>query len=250
MFTLGAYGQSIDLAGVLQNINAVQDQHLTTQGVDLRVPSAYPFLIGQAAVCGNTTPSRAQIASPSLRAMMNLDVEPVVGALVFGSPPESILHADSPIPLKPDESLNFLMQATGGAATQNYGLVWLSDGVLQPVKGPIFSVRATTAITLAADTWVNGNLTFAQTLPAGRYQVVGMRARGTNLVAARLVFVGGSTRPGVPAVNALGDLDPMGFRYGYAGVFGEFDHTQPPTVDALGVTDAAQTYILDLVKVK
>lgn len=250
MLHLAAYGQSVNLAGVLTAINAVQDPVLTTSGVDVRVPKELPYLIGQAALVGNATPSRAQIQSPSLRAMTNLDVEPVVGAVVFGSPPESILHPDAPIPLVANESLNFALQATGGVATQNYGLVWLSDGPLQPVRGSIYSVRATSAITLAADAWVNGNLTFAQALPAGRYQVVGMRALGTNLVAARLVFVGGFFRPGVPSVNALGDLDPQGFRYGYAGVFGEFEHTNPPTVDALGVTDSAQQYILDLVKVR
>lgn len=247
---LAAFAQNVDLAGVLQNINAVPDQSVTTQGADLRVPTQLPFLIGQAAASGNTTPSRAQIQSPSLRAMMNLDVEPLVAALVFGSPAEQYVHGDSPIPLVANESINFQMQATGGAATLNYGLVWLSDGVLQPVKGPIYTVRATSAVTLAASTWVNGGLTFSQTLPAGTYQVVGMRARGPNLVAARLVFTGGMFRPGVAAINALGDLDPYYARYGQMGVFGQFDNTTPPTVDCLGVTDTAQTFLFDLMKIK
>lgn len=250
MFHTAAFGQSVDLAGGFTSINAVQDQSVTTSGVDVRVPKALTYLVGQAALIGNATPARAQIQAPSLRALLNVDVEPVVAAVVFGSPPESILHGDAPIPLQADESMNFALQATGGAATQNYGLVWLSDGPLKAVSGPIYSIRCTSAITLAADSWVNGNLTFAQTLPAGTYQVVGMRSRGTNLVASRLVFVGAAFRPGVPAVNALGDLDPQGFRYGNAGVFGQFDSTQPPTVDCLGVTDTSQTHILDLVKIR
>jgi len=245
---LAAYGQSVDLATVLTAINAVQDQAVTTSGADVRVPKALPYLVGQAALCGNTTPSRAQIQAPSLRGLLNVDVEPLVAAVVFGSPPESILHADAP--LTPDESLNFALQATGGAATQNYGLLWLADGALKSVSGPIYSVRCTSACSLSADVWVNGNLTFAQTLPAGTYQVVGMRSRGTNLVASRLVFVGSPWRPGVPAVNALGDLDPQSFRYGAAGVFGQFDSTQPPTIECLGVTDSSQTHILDLVKIR
>lgn len=250
MFHLAAFAESQDLGATLQNVAAVQDPVITTFADDVRVPLKLPYLVGQAAVCGNVAPTRAQIASPSLRAMANLDVEPLVAALVFGSPPESMLHGDSPIPLVGNESLNFQMLATGGAATQMYGLVWMADGPLTPVKGSIYSVRCTSGITLAADTWVNGNLTFATALPVGIYQVVGMRARGANLVAARLVFVGGVYRPGVPAVNALGDLDPQNFRYGQAGVFGEFDSTQPPTVDCLGVTDTAQFYILDLMRVR
>lgn len=250
MHHLAAWGQSSDLAGVLTALNAVQDPVLTTSGADIRVPKELPFIIGQAALLGNATPARAQISSPSLRAMVNLDIEPIVGALVFGSFPEQLVHPDSPIPVVANESLNFNAQATGGVATENYGLAWLADGPQQAVKGAIYTVRATAAVTLAANTWVNGNLTFAQTLPAGSYQVVGMRARGTNLVAARLVFVGGQWRPGVAAVNALGNVDPWAFRYGGLGVWGQFDNTTPPTVDCLGVTDSAQTFDLDLIKVK
>lgn len=249
-FHLAAWGQSSDLAGVLTAINAVQDQVLTTSGVDIRVPAALPFLVGHAALLGNATPSRAQIQSPSLRALANLDIEPIVGALVFGSPPEQMIHGDSPIPLVANESINFAAQATGGLATENYGLAWMADGPLQPVKGSIYSLRATAAITLSANTWVNGNLTFSQTLPAGTYQVVGMRARGINLVAARLVFVGGMWRPGVAARDALGDLDPYAARYGAMGVWGQFDSTTPPTIDCLGVTDSAQVFDFDIIRVK
>lgn len=250
MFHLAAWAQNIDLANTLQAINAVQDPALTTQAADIRVPLALPFVIGQAALLGNTTAARAQIQSPSLRAMVNLDIEPIINALVFGSLPEQLVHNDAPIPVVGNESLNFFAQATGGAATENYGLIWLADGAQKEVVGPIYSVRATSAVQLAANTWVNGNLTFAQTLPTGTYQVVGMRARGTNLVAARLVFVGAPFRPGVAAVNAIGNVDPYQFRFGNMGVFGQFDNTTPPTVDCLGVTDAAQVYDFDFIRVK
>lgn len=250
MFHLAAWAQNVDLAGVLTAITAVQDPVLTTSGNDVRVPKALPAIIGAASALGNTTPSRAQITSPSLRAMVNLDIEPIIAGLVFGSFPEQLIHPASPIPVVPDESLNFNAQATGGAATLNYGLVWLADGAQPQVNGPIYTIRATSSCTLSSAAWVNGNLTFSQVLPAGSYQVVGMRARGTNLVAARLVFVGSIFRPGVGAVNALGNVDPWHFRYGNMGVFGQFDNTTPPTVDCLGVTDSAQTYEFDIIKVK
>ncbi len=122
MHHLAAFSENLDLATLLQNVAAVQDPALTTSGDDVRVPLDLPFIVGQAALNSNTAPSRAQIASPSLRAMTNLDIEPVVGALVFGSPPENIMHGDSPVPVVANESLNFLMQATGGLASQLYGV--------------------------------------------------------------------------------------------------------------------------------
>lgn len=248
---LAGYYEDVDFADVLSNVAAIQDETLTTSGDDIRVPEALPFVLGAAALSeADTQFRRAQLASPSLRAMTNVDLEPIINAIVFGSPPEILFHPLNPIAVQPDESLNLLMQTDQAAGNaDHYGLVWFGDGPQQPVTGSMFSIRATSAITLSAGAWVNGNLTFAQTLPAGRYQIVGMRARGTNLVAARLAFVGSPWRPGVPAVNAIADRDPSVFRYGKSGIFGEFSQTVPPTVDCLGVTDTAQNYIFDLIKV-
>lgn len=248
MFHLSAFFQSIDPANALVTINAVREETLFVNGADLRVPTGLPNIIGAAALINDASLVRAQVQSPSLRIFANLDVEPLVNGLVFGSPPEQSYWPENPVALVPDEALNFAVQSDPAAAAGHYGLVFLSDGPQTPVAGRIFTVRCTGAATLAAGTWVNGNLTFGQTLPAGSYIVVGLRARGTNLVAARLVFPEQVARPGVLAVNAIGDQDPYWSRFGRMGVFGSFPHTNPPTVDALGVTDTAQVYELDLVR--
>lgn len=249
MFHLAAFYQAVDLGGALTPINAVREEQFFTSGVDFRVPAVVPNIIGELALTPGDSFTRAQIQSPTLRMTANLDVEPLVAALVAGSPPECLYHPEAPVALTPDEALNFAVLSDDATPDAIYGLVLLSDGALAPVTGPIFSLRATASVTLAAGTWVNGNLTFAQSLPAGRYAVVGMRARGTNLVAARLVFPEQQVRPGVVAVNALGDLDPYWTRYGRMGVFGEFPHTNPPTIDCLGVTDSAQVVLLDIARV-
>lgn len=250
MHHLCAWYQSIDPAGALTAINAVREEMLFTSGVDIRVPDALPFIIGQAALANDASVSRAQVQSPSLRAFANLDVEPIVAAAVFGNPPESLFHADSPIAVAIDEALNFAILSDPAAAAAHYGLVWLADKAIDRVNGNIFTVRATGAAQQTVGTWTNGSLTFSQTLPAGRYRVVGMRARSTDGVAARLVFPDQVARPGVPILNAIGDNDPWTFRYGNAGVFGEFPHTNPPTFDILGGVAAAQVFLFDLIRVR
>lgn len=249
MFHLSAFEQSIDPGNALTAINAVREEQLFVNGVDLRVPELLPFIIGAACTINDASLVRAQVQSPSLRVRTNLDVEPIVQALVFGSPPEQSLWPETPMPLAPDEAVNFAVQSDPAAAAMHRGFIFLSDGPQTPVTGEIFTIRATAAVTLATGNWVNGNLTLGQVLPAGRYQVVGMRARGTNLVAARLLFSEQVARPGVLALNALGDEDPYWTRFGRMGVFGEFPNTIPPTVDCLGVTDTAQTFLLDLIRV-
>ncbi len=250
MFHIGAFYEEIDPAATLVNIAAVREEMIFTTGDDYRVPEGLAHLVGAAAIIGDPSGARAQVAAPSLRMHANLDIEPVVtGADSFGSPPEVLFHPTSPIPLTPDEAVTFLVESDPTVPEAHYGLILLADGPQAPVTGDFISIRATAAVPQAIDVWVNGNLTFAQTLPAGRYQVIGFRCRSTDGVAARLVFPAQVARPGVPCVNVIGDLDPGVFRFGRFGVFGEFPHTIPPTLDILGGTASSQVVLLDLLKV-
>lgn len=250
MFHVAGWRQLIDPNGALTAINALREEMLFTSGLDMRVPTALPFLIGAAALVADASGVRAQVQSPSLRNLANLDIEPIVLAATFGSIPENLFHPDSPIPLVADEALNFAVDSNPAAAAEHVGLVWLADGPQQPVVGHMFSVRATSTVQQTISSWINGSLTFSQTLPAGRYAVVGLRVRSTDGIACRLLFQEQSARPGVPVVNAIADLDPYWFRYGRAGIFGEFAHTNPPTFDIFGGVAAVQTFIIDLMRVK
>jgi len=100
-----------------------------------------------------------------------------------------------------------------------------------------------------ANAWTNGALTFSQTLPRGTYQIVGMRANSAGLRAARLVVPGYSWRPGCIGCDADSDLAADRFRHGKAGVWAEFSHDAPPTVDFFSASaDTAQVVLLDLIK--
>lgn len=248
MFHIVAWYQSADLAGALTAINAVREEMIFTNGADIRVPTDMPFLIGGAAAANDGSVTRAQLQSPSLRVLANLDIEPIVAAATFGEPPEQSFWPLSPVALVPDEALNFAFLSDPAAAVAHYGLAWFSDGPQPETPGPLFTVRATGAITQVVGAWTNGNLTFQQTLPAGRYAVVGMRCRSTDGIAARLVFPAQFNRPGVICVNAIGEEDNYFQRFGRMGVWGEFPHTNPPTLDILGGTASAQVVFLDLVK--
>ena len=250
MYHLAAYYQSVDPAASLKQINAVPDQAIFTSGADVRVPTGLANLIGEAALSAATTPLYGQVQSPTLRDLANQDIEPISTSAKFTSYDQMQWHGDSPRDLTEAESVNFAIYATGGAAAVNYGLIFLGDGAVKPTTGKIFSVRATGSASLSAGAWINTALDFNSTLPSGTYQVVGMRAEGTNLVAARIVFIGGQFRPGVPATSATNLALFPWFRVGRAGVFGSFDVNQPPTIDCLGVTDTSQEFVFDLIKTK
>ncbi|MDR5730673.1 MAG: hypothetical protein RB191_24955 [Terriglobia bacterium] len=246
MFHMIAYEQSASLAA-LTAITPVPDGTVSIQGNDITVPDKLNMIVGAAAMINSAAATlRAQIQAPSLRAILNFDVNPIANGLVFGSLATCMRMWQTPLQLVTNEPLDFFFQ--NGAAVMNRGLITLADGPLSPVKGKIYTVRATGAASLVTATWVNTSLTFSQQIPAGHYQVVGFRAIGANLVAARIFFKGSAWRPGVYAVNASANLDWPDFRYGNIGVWGEFDNTVLPSVDCLGVTDTSQEFELDLIK--
>lgn len=231
----------------LAAITPIPDPTLRVAGNDFYVPSTLNQIVGGAALINSAAATlRAQIQAPSLRATLNFDISPIVNGLIFGSLPKCFRMWDTPLQLQTNEPLDVYVQ--NGASVMNRALLILADGPLKPVSGKIYTVRATGAATLVTASWVNTSLTFSQTLPTGTYQVVGFRAIGANMVAARIFFVGSAWRPGCFANNLQNDDQWSDFRWGNMGVWGQFDNTVPPTVDCLGITDTAQEFEFDLIK--
>jgi hypothetical protein len=240
------YELSSSLAA-LTAITPIPDPTLRVTGSDFLVPAGMNNIIMASAMINSAVATlRAQIQSPSLRATLNIDISPIANGLVYGTFPVCLRNWYNPFPLVVNEPLDVFVQ--NGAAVMNRAFLTLADGPVKPVQGKIYTVRATASASLVTASWVNGTLTFQQTLPAGHYQCVGFRSWSANQVAARIFFFGSPWRPGVLAVNAEANNEDFYVRYGNIGVFGEFDNTVPPTIDFMGITDSAETVFLDLIK--
>lgn len=248
MFHLVAFRESLDPGAAFTQVAAVSDAILATSGDDHRMSEGFNHLFGAGVLINDASLAQARLTTPSTRGRLNVYLEQLVNGLVYGNPAEVNLFPESPIQLEPDEALNLEVNSDPAAAVIHEGHVFLGDGDFRLPAGEIWTVRATTAITLSAGAWVNGALTFAEALPVGRYSLVGARVRGTNLTAARFLFRNQPHRPGMIAINAVGDLSVPLSRRGGLGVWGTFHTTAPPTVDALGVTDTSQIYLLDLMR--
>lgn len=118
--------------------------------------------------------------------------------------------------------------------------------------GRKFTVRGTAPVTLVANQYALGTLTLDQTLPFGRYGVIGLTIACTNGFLGRLVFPSTPQyRPGCPVTNTAFVIEfEQSVRQGEMGLLGIFDQTAPPQVEILGITAGAQTaaIILDLVE--
>lgn len=247
---LAAFYSSVDQAGVLTALAGVTDQVLVVNGNNVRVPADMNYVSGAYTNPGASSNfTNAQLQAPSLRDRWYPDLSAVDPAVsTAGVTPPIDWFGVNPLDLVPSEDLNYLVNANPASAQGQYGLVWFSDGPDTPVQGEILTVRCTAGITLAAGTWVNGSLTFTQTLPYGDYNVVGIRAYGTGLVAARIVFPGGIWRPGTVGLANQSVLPVPSMVSGKAGNLGTFNTNVPPSLDAIGASGTAQVIYLDLVK--
>ena len=244
--TMVGWYQSVDPAAAWVTLNAISDQHVTVNGTDILVPKLN-FLAGAGCCIDQTVASQCRLRSPSLLADgFEQWLDELASGLKFAINPEYNRFFDDPIELSPLEALQAQVLTDPAAAVGHYVIANLCDGPATPAKGRIRTIRATAAASLVAGTWVNSALTFPSSLKAGRYAVVGMAAMSANLVAARLVVPGSAWRPGVPARQTMPSRDLDVFRYGDLGVWGEFEHSSPPTVDCLGVTDTSEQVWLDL----
>lgn len=249
MFTMiGFYDATAHAA--LAAVDGIADPHVRVSGNDIYVPNLNK-LLGYFA--GGSGCTEARLQSPSLRRVVNQRINPVYPEAL----PANSYYGDRghffkamPRTLDIGEALN--AYCLNVAATAEYVFVWLMDKLDPLPAGEMVSIEADATITLIEGAWVNGALTFGQTLPAGRYAVAGLRAAKHECIAARLVFPDTSPRPGTLGRGHYYEHDFPETRYGGLGNWGEFEHDAPPTVDVIGSAAGAQAIVftLDLVQVR
>jgi len=245
-FTLIGFHKHYGAAATYDAVTGIPDEHVTVFDEDIIVPE-----LSNIAGCwvGGGTLTHARLATPSLRALVENQISPIEAGVEPASPPAWIDYSNTPITLVPTEALNLEASVTG--AGDVVGILMLSDGAIPSVAGKIITVQATSGTTLTPFGWTNGRLNFTQTLPAGRYNVVGMRAMSAGLIAARLVIPGYAWRPGCLGVDTMSKVTEKIFRHGKLGIWGSFTHNQPPTIDFLSSSaDTSETVELDLIKIE
>jgi len=252
MFTLIAYSEVCPTdEAAYSAVDAIDDQHVKIED-DVVYIGDLNQILGYAVASGEII-SAAYLSSPSLRRLALLDILPIRQSDDFASPGAVNWQLESPTLLETNEGLEAFVYTNVAVPTKNTVIgVWLCDGPITPVSGEIFHINATATIVQLDSAWVNTEIDFRQTLPVGRYQVVGAYCWMADLMLFRFVPIGESHRPGGVGGIALGSELPDVQRDGGLGVWFEFDQITPPSVDILanvGATGTDVQMILDLIKV-
>jgi hypothetical protein len=248
VFHLAAYFAALGVNAADSDVAALSDQALTIQNNHFIFPRPLSVIWAYYIAASAT---RAKIQSPKTRIIADPYIRPIERGSLPGSRPSIADYSNRPIDLNQLDEIRILGSNNLGAATEpSYAFLGLQETFEPAPQGTLTTLRATTVVTTVTRQWTFAALVFDQTLPAGRYAVVGMDAYATNLIAARLAFVAGGWRPGVICSQSVGQTVGDYFRRGNYGLFGRFDSTAQPSVEFLseGAATNPEVY-LDLIKV-
>lgn len=247
-FHLAAYRGSLATGSTNVALTGVLDSVLSRDASsNFLAPGGSKIRLG---ATGGTNIQRSRINTASLREVALPYIAPVNNALTIPSPPNLADLGDFGPQPRPADSISIESTHSDAGTQVMYALLWLSFGRKEPTPGKEYRTRFTATITAVAGSWVTGGITLDQVLPAGIYQIVGMDIFGTNLLAARLIFMGGGWRPGVMARNAVASIPHSVFTDGRLGVFGEFNSVAMPQLEVYAeAANSAQEGYLDLVRV-
>jgi hypothetical protein len=246
MFHLIAYNGSVAAGTNFSYVAPVADSQVRVEGNNVIVPPGMNHLL--AVYSASAHLAQARLETPSLRRTMLLEVVPVYSGGFVGTPDHVNRFIDSPITLDESEPMRFLAKHSAVGSEVVVGLVWLGDGPISPVVSEYFVSRAIGQEVAGDGVWENVSITFDQTLPAGKYTVIGARVELNGGVSFRLSFVGQSWRPGWLIDQSVGGVSSRDARGGRLGVWGEFPHDQPPTLDVFSNSPGNPIVYLDLVK--
>lgn len=252
MHSVIAYQEAGNGAAGQANVAAVPDPHVRTTG-DYIYVGPLNMIIG-AFVAGSTLLTGMRLESPSLRRLTNYEILPIQIAIEPAGDDAICLHPRAPLSLEENEGLEAVQRVSADASGDLVlAGVFLSDGPIEPITGEIFHARITATLAAAtAGVWQNAEITFDDPLPVGRYALVGAHVVTADGMLYRFNPVGASHRPGGVCVTGYGVKgDPL-FRHGNLGVWCEFEHLTPPSIEILTsetATATAVVAILDLIKI-
>lgn len=230
-----------DLPAIAEAPSTIQNGHFIFQR-DVKIVGAYALGVAL---------TRAKIQTPRLRALSNPYIRPIERSAAVPNRPLFADMTQAPLFLGAIDETAALVSNDAGAGTTISVFLWVDDGATPHPVGQTFSARATLSGAGVAGTWTQHTMVLEQTLPAGRYSVVGMVVISTLAAVARLVFPGQIWRPGVINAVLTGNYIGDYFHRGYMGELGQFESTAQPAIEmfSLGAAAPSEVY-LDLIKVR
>lgn len=229
-----------DLDAIRDDVLIVQNDHFLPQA-DLQLLWAF--------ACAADL-NRAKIVTPSFRQVSPPFIRPIEGAAAPGDNCPVADYRDNPLIIPGLAEVAIEASSDTATTDQTYVVLGASDRGITPVpRGDVFTMRGVSTTAAVASTWTTLAMSWADTLPPGRFAVVGMELIGAGNIAGRLILENQIWRPGCIAGTDVQNRGPAMFRKGRLGSWGTFRATALPQVQVLcNTTTASHTAYIDLVR--
>jgi hypothetical protein len=247
---LSLYSSTPGAASVLANVPAIQDPAVSIVNTHPIFPVPVQLICSYAG--GALTLTAAQLTTPKLRAINNVQLRPIDPVVNPSPRPPLVEYFHHPLSLNPIDENQVLASTSAIAATPLGIAMWYGDGNFNVPMGDMFSIAFTATITGVAAAWTTGTLALTSPLPAGRYAVIGAEVYGGALSFFNLVFPNQVWRPGGIGGGTTAYIASRYLRWGSLGVWGEFETFAIPQLSVYDTTGGAITYngVMDIVRIK
>lgn len=204
------------------------------------------------------TMTRVRLSAPKVKPIVRPVLQPCNQAATVSDPLPFMDYWRRPIMLNPVEEIQMLRSNTTAVAEQDHVVLAVGDGNRNVPQGDLYVARATTSFTPTVNSWSTGTITMDDTLQVGRYSIVGMRVNDATGIAARLIFPGAplvgalpQIRPGIICRKSNAQTDPIAFREGMLGEYGQFESFALPVLEIMDSGPTANPEVFfDIVNVR
>lgn len=255
-FHLLAYEEALAAGAAFSDLDAVPDSEFSQRNNHFIFTENYNALAFYYQAASAT---RARLNVPSINAVARHQLYPFHRSATIPNDYRLQDFREYPFPLPENEELAVEGSNDLACGTENStAFIWIAPpswNMNLPRGLKRVTVGATSSVAGVAQSWsALGNLTFNENLRGGWYTIVGAACFDAGVLAARFVLAkpaiynGRKFRPGVVAMEALGDR-PNPYGLNMFGVLGRFHSFEPPQVEVYANASGAssQVWWLDLV---
>jgi len=238
--TLAFYGASIGSS--YEAVSGVTDGlfTLTTDSKFVVGDNLYVF----AGWAGGGDLTGARVSSPSLVRRGRPLLRPWTLSSTPGNDPNMAVLLDRPTLIPKAEKFTLEAQASG---TSVHGVLFVLKEPLRqvPAKGDFLTLSGNSSASSTANQWTEVSVNWDETLPNGKYAVIGSECHSTDAVAHRWIFDSQQLRPGGLSTTSGGERTHSLFYDGKLGVWGEFTAQVPPRLEVFttGISSDHTVYL-------
>lgn len=199
---------------------------------------------------GGVNLTAVTLVTPKTRSVVPPRLYPIQNTLLPPDRPHMYDRRSNPFGLNAFEEVSVQMNVGGAANAFNTAVMFWGNSLDPVPAGDVYTLHGTSTTAVTANAWTQLVVTWDQTIPAGRYMIIGSQVQSTNAIAHRWYFRYSQMKPGFLSVSAVTNISDPTYYQGGWGALGYFDSPVFPFLEVLAnAADASHDVVMNMVKI-